>query len=439
KALHVPGAGRAALGAEAAMQADILVLDHDAAGLEAAADVKILGRVDRRRVEAAAQLFLLAVGGEGDAVHRADVDAGVALDAELRREDRLNIAIEAALGLEIGQLVVEAELDLDPDVLEDDLLVLERDAVAEIVRDVVVVAPLVDAHLLAGEVDGRRRPVADILAMAEAVDRDRRLMGMRHRPDDVLRPEGGIAPEEDVGDGRLHRHGVDDGQAPFVEVEPDVALDPGEGVLLADGDQHVVAVHAHRRLAGRHQAAPPCGVVLRPHLLEEHAGEAPLLVQELLRHKIVEDRDAFMHRVLLLPGGGLHLLEAGADDDRHLLAAEPARGAAAIHRRVAAAEHDDAAADLVDMAEGDAGEPVDADMDVGGRLLAPGEVEVAAARRAGADEDRVVPLGGKRLQTVDPLAEARLDAEVEDVADLLVDHRFGEAEARDLAADHAAR
>ena len=31
---HVPGAGRAALGAQAAMQADILVLDHDAPGLQ---------------------------------------------------------------------------------------------------------------------------------------------------------------------------------------------------------------------------------------------------------------------------------------------------------------------------------------------------------------------------------------------------------------------
>ena len=36
----------------------------------------------------------------------------------------------------------------------------------------------------------------------------------------------------------------------------------------------------------------------------------------------------------------------------------------------------------------------------------PGHVEVAAARRAGADEDRVVALGEQRLQAVDALAEA---------------------------------
>jgi pyruvate/2-oxoglutarate dehydrogenase complex dihydrolipoamide dehydrogenase (E3) component len=46
-------------------------------------------------------------------------------------------------------------------------------------------------------------------------------------------------------------------------------------------------------------------------------------------------------------------VKAGTDDDFHLLAAEAARGAAAIHRGVAAAEHDYAPADLVDVSERD--------------------------------------------------------------------------------------
>ena len=45
-----------------------------------------------------------------------------------------------------------------------------------------------------------------------------------------------------------HRH------APFVELDADVALDPREGVLLADGDQHVVAFEDRVGLAGGHQA-----------------------------------------------------------------------------------------------------------------------------------------------------------------------------------------
>ena len=77
-------------------------------------------------------------------------------------------------------------------------------------------------------------------------------------------------------------------------------------------------------------------------------------------------------------------------------------------------------------------------MDIGGGLLAAGNVELAAARRAGADEDRVPALGEQFLHAADELAEAGLDAEIEDAVDLLVDHRFGQAEARDLRAHHAA-
>ena len=145
-----------------------------------------------------------------------------------------------------------------------------------------------------------------------------------------------------------------------------------------------------------------------------------------------------LHRVVLFPGRRLHLLEAGADDHLHVLAAEPARGAAAVHRGVAAAQHDHALADLVDVAERHRGQPVDADMDVGRGLVAAGDRQVAPARRAAADEDRVVVVVQQRLQAVDALAEPHLHAEVGDVADLLVDDLLGQAEFRDLAADHAA-
>src|SRR5580765_1666569 len=79
--LHVPGAGRAALGAQAAVQAHVFVLHHHAAGLELVRDVQRLVDVARRRAQARAQVGLNAVRREADAVGRADVDAGVALDA----------------------------------------------------------------------------------------------------------------------------------------------------------------------------------------------------------------------------------------------------------------------------------------------------------------------------------------------------------------------
>ena len=68
----------------------------------------------------------------------------------------------------------------------------------------------------------------------------------------------------------------------------------------------------------------------------------------------------------------------------------------------------------------------------------------AASRRPGrsrsrprgaprADEDRVEVFGEQSLQAVDPMAAAKIDAEIEDIADLLVDHRLGQAEFRNLA------
>ena len=169
------------------------------------------------------------------------------------------------------------------------------------------------------------------------------------------------------------------------------------------------------RLAGRHEIAAALFVAHGLDFLEQTPVSLPFVVGEFLRHQVIEDRDALMHGVVLLPGRRLHLLEAGAHDDLDVLAAEPARGAAAIHRGIAAAKHDDALADLVDMAERDAGQPVDADMDVLGRFLAAGNVEVAAARRAAADEDRVEIFGEQRLQAVDALAADELDADIEDV------------------------
>src|SRR6185437_1450956 len=394
----------------------------------------------RRRGKPRTQLFLLAVFGEGYAIHRADVDARVALDAQLAGEHRLHVAVETAVRFLERELDVEAEFDLRLDVLQGHGLVAQRYLVTLVERDVVVVAPLVDAHLLAHHLDRRQWAVGHVLAGEHLVDRHGGLVAVRHRPDDVLRAEGGVAAEEHLrmrrGEGRL----VDLGHAPLVvELDADVALDPGERVLLADGDEHVVAGEVLVRLAGMHQLAPALGVVLGLHLLEGDAGELAVVVREFLRHEEIVDRDALVLRVFLFPRRRLHLLEAGAHDDVDLFAAETPRRAAAVHGGVAAAEHDDALADLRDMAERHARQPVDADMDVLGRFRAARNVEVAAARRAGADEDRVPAFGDQRLETVDALAAVEFDAEVEDVAGLLVDDRVGQTEFRDLRADHAAR
>src|SRR6266850_4795287 len=248
--LHVPGAGGAALGAQAAVQADVLVLHHDARGLQRAGDVKILGQVLRRRVEPRAEILLLAVGDEADAVHRADVDAGIALDAQPVGEHRLHVAVEAALRFLPRRGDVEAELDFHLHVLQRRLDIGPGHLVARVAGNLVVVAPLVDAHLLRQHGDAGCGALGDVFAVQQLLDGDRGVVPVRHRPDDVLRTEGRVAAEKYVGYRRLERRLVEDGQTPLVELDAALALDPGEGVLLADRDQHVVALEELVRLAG---------------------------------------------------------------------------------------------------------------------------------------------------------------------------------------------
>ena len=148
-----------------------------------------------------AQVGFLGVAGEGDAIDRADIDAGVAFDAEIVGEHRLHVAVQAAFRLGVGQLLRSKPSSTSALMSRSAMrLVAVRHLEAQVERDVVVVAPLVDAHLLRWQVHQRRRAFVQVLALAELVDRDRRLVAVRHRPDDVLRAERGVAAEEHFAD-----------------------------------------------------------------------------------------------------------------------------------------------------------------------------------------------------------------------------------------------
>src|SRR6185312_205244 len=74
----------------------------------------------------------------------------------------------------------------------------------------------------------------------------------------------------------------------------------------------------------------------------------------------------------------------------------------------------------------------------GGGLFAAGDVELASARRAGTDKDRIVVVGQELLHALDAHAPLERDVEVQDVVRLFVDHRIRQAEFRDLRPHHAA-
>ncbi len=114
--IFIEGNSAAALGAQPAVQADILVLCHDARRLESIRNVNILRQIERRRVQPLAQILLVAVRGERDAVHRADIDASVALDAQLGREHRLRVAVQAAFRFGQRELRIESQFNFDFDV-----------------------------------------------------------------------------------------------------------------------------------------------------------------------------------------------------------------------------------------------------------------------------------------------------------------------------------
>src|SRR5580704_2454399 len=432
--LHVPRRGRAALGAEPAVDAEILVLDHDAPRLrQRRRHVERLIQVPRRGGQSGAEVGLVAVLGDGQALHRANVDACVALDAQRRREHSLDIAVEAALHLSRGLLSREPDLHLGADALKPSrqLDVLHALAGRRVV--IVVVAPLGEAHLLAHQVDPLWRARCDRDALAVVVNRDRCLVPVLHRPDDVLRPHRGVAAEEDAGQRRLKRDRVYHRHVPLAELESEIALDPGKRILLADRKDDVVARDHYRVDDGR-----VARLLIPFEALKLHAHEHAVIDDKSRRSMVDDDLDTLLLGVLQLPRRGFEVRPRAARHDRDVAAIEAQRRSAAVHRRIADSDDQHSLADLLGVAERDRLQPVDADMDA--IALAPsGDIEVLAAWCPGADEDRIEVLLEQGSEARHRRVQSEVDPQVDDGGDLLVEDLRGEPEGRDIGAHQAAR
>src|ERR1700676_2175038 len=382
--LHVPGRRRAAFRAQTAMHTDVLILDHDPRRLrQRRRDEQRLREIGGRRRQAGAQLRLRAVLRDGEAIDRTNVDAGIALDAELRREYGLDIAIQAALNLESRLFGRESELHLDVDLLEalDEAHMRHQTPFHAVV--LVLVRPFVHAHLAAGQAHAARHALLHGLVVAEFVNRYCGLMSVFDGPDDVLGSECRIAAKEHLPKRGLKGDLVHLGHIPLVEFDADALFDPGKGVFLTDGENDVVTWEEDIAKAARRFDVPVVEVVFQ--FLEHHARQAPALGNERLRRMIDDDRDIFVLSVFKFPLGGLEELAWLARHDFDVLGAETQRAAAAVHRRVADADDQDPLADAIDMPEGDRFEPGDADMDAI-RVVAARQIEFLASGRARAHE-----------------------------------------------------
>ena len=235
--------------------------------------------------------------------------------------------------------------------------------------------------------------------LQQLVDRDRGVVAVRHRPDDVLRAERRVAAEEHVRRERLHGDLVERPACPTCRTRCRRRARSRERRSPA----RPRPARRRTRSAGRARrsgrgCAGPCRRTTALTFSKVMPVSLPFCVHESLRHEVVEDRNALVLRVFLLPGARLHLLEARAHDHLHVLAAEALRGAAAVHGGVAAAQHDHALADLRRCGRRTPTRASRCRCGCSSRAsLRPGNVEVAAARRARADEDRVVALAQQLL------------------------------------------
>src|SRR5256885_6580996 len=241
---------------------------------------------------------------------------------------RLDVAVEAALDFSHRLLEREAQLDFDRQLGEP----LRQLGVCHLHprrRAVVVtVTPRVHADLRAHEIHPVRGTLVERNPHAVIVNRDRRLVSMLYRPDDVLRPPRRVAAEKNT---RLRaREGllVDDGHVLVVESDSRIALDPRERILLADGEDNGIA----RENDGLEHLALLLSILLGPaqpvHL---HPDELSLLHDTSLWGMVLDDLDAFFFRVLELPRRGLEVRSRTSRDDLDVLAAQPSRCPAAIH------------------------------------------------------------------------------------------------------------
>src|SRR5688500_20326239 len=107
---HVPGGRWTSLRAKSTMDAEILILHHQAGGLrKRSRSEERLGRIDSRRRQSGPNIFLLSVRRYGQAIHRTNVHAGIAFDAQLIREVRLHVAVEATFRFAERLLEIEAQ------------------------------------------------------------------------------------------------------------------------------------------------------------------------------------------------------------------------------------------------------------------------------------------------------------------------------------------
>ena len=148
--MHVPGAGRTAFGAEAAMQAKVFVFGHDPLGLDGL-NIDRLGR-DWSRARQHRRNSPSGHWARKRCNRSGKIDAGVALDTQGAEKTVCTSQFRQRCTSPPACFEIESELDLGLNVLQRDRILDVRHPKSAIESNPIVIRPFVDAHLLADEI-----------------------------------------------------------------------------------------------------------------------------------------------------------------------------------------------------------------------------------------------------------------------------------------------
>ena len=394
------------------MQAEILVLDHDPAGLDRLRDIDRLVQIERGRDQRSPQLRPRA--------RWARTRCNRSGTRRRRRRTRCRAAARTRSATsQLRQrcaspracLQIEAELDLGLYALQRHRVVDVGNLEPAVEGDRVVVGPFVDAHLLAHEIGHGIGASPHVLAAAESVDRDRGLMAVGDRGDDVLGAEGGVAAEEDVRQARLEGDRSTAGRPSRPKARPMSLSIQGKAFSWPTA----ISTSSHSiRTSGSpvgHEDAAPALVLFRLHLLEYDAGQpAAFMVNAFGARKF---RIATPSRIASSFSQGEAFISAKPERTTTLTSAPPRRSE--VRQQSIAVLPPPSTTTRRPIDEIWPNDTLESQSMpiwmLARRFPAPGNVEIAPARRAAADENRVVAFGDQRLEAVDAPSAYELTAE----------------------------
>ncbi len=245
---------------------------------------------------------------------------------------------------------------------------------------------------------------------------------MRGSPNDVLRSKGCIATEENLGVCGLEGHTINDWHVPaIVEFQANITLNPGEGILLANSTENVVARVERIRLPGWNKLTTALLIILRFNLLKGHSDELAIFDDKAFRGFEVDERNVFSHRVILFPRRRFHFVEARADDNFNVLATKPTSCAAAVHCGVTTAKHDYTLTYLIDVTKRYGRQEIDTDLEISFGFLAARNIKVASTRSTRTNKDCIPALVQYLFQAFNALVNEIYVSDICNVVHLFID------------------